>query len=257
MLRALLRVWCPPPAERLQGRRGRLPRAEDRTDWWHRGGEVGREPDAGRAAARWSWTPTCWPARSLEPGTPGLAAVVAEFGDGVLQPDGSLDRAALGALVFPDPERLAVLNGITHPRIARADRRALRAGARRGCPRCWCTTWRCSWRTASPPAYDRRRRRGRPARAPARAARDVPGHGPGRRPGAHHPSGDAGAAAGGGRRGARQQRLARGPGAAGRRGCGNACVRESADRSRRYGARVRRRLKSGLRSSAAEPPPRG
>lgn len=50
-------------------------------------------------------------------GTPGLAAVVEEFGTTVLAPDGSLDRAALGAVVFADPERLAALNAIVHPLV--------------------------------------------------------------------------------------------------------------------------------------------
>lgn len=54
----------------------------------------------------------------VEPGTPGLAAVVAGFGDGVLLPDGSLDRAALGRLVFGDDARRAALNLILHPLIA-------------------------------------------------------------------------------------------------------------------------------------------
>lgn len=40
-------------------------------------------------------------------GTEGLAAIVAAFGDGVLLPDGSLDRTKLGALVFASPERRA------------------------------------------------------------------------------------------------------------------------------------------------------
>jgi len=39
----------------------------------------------------------------VEPGTPGLAAVAAEFGAEVLRPDGSLDRDRLGAIVFADP----------------------------------------------------------------------------------------------------------------------------------------------------------
>jgi len=52
------------------------------------------------------------------PGTPGLDAVVAEFGEGVLAPDGTLDRAGLGAIVFADGERLAALNGIVHPLVA-------------------------------------------------------------------------------------------------------------------------------------------
>ena len=50
-------------------------------------------------------------------GTPGLAEVVAAFGPAVLTPDGELDRPALGAIVFADPDRLKVLEGITHPRI--------------------------------------------------------------------------------------------------------------------------------------------
>jgi dephospho-CoA kinase len=50
-------------------------------------------------------------------GTPGLAAVVREFGDGVLRPDGELDRPALGAIVFADPEKLARLNAIVHPLV--------------------------------------------------------------------------------------------------------------------------------------------
>ncbi|MEU3398400.1 dephospho-CoA kinase [Streptomyces filamentosus] len=53
----------------------------------------------------------------VEPGTPGLAAVVAAFGDGVLTGDGTLDRPKLGSVVFADPERLAVLNAIVHPLV--------------------------------------------------------------------------------------------------------------------------------------------
>ncbi|MFE9700870.1 dephospho-CoA kinase [Streptomyces sp. NPDC006270] len=53
----------------------------------------------------------------VEPGTPGLAAVVEEFGPGVLTAEGALDRPALGALVFADAERLAALNAIVHPLV--------------------------------------------------------------------------------------------------------------------------------------------
>ncbi|MGY1434962.1 dephospho-CoA kinase [Streptomyces reniochalinae] len=53
----------------------------------------------------------------VEPGTPGLAAVVAEFGEEVLTPEGSLDRARLGSLVFADPDRLAALNALVHPAV--------------------------------------------------------------------------------------------------------------------------------------------
>ncbi|WUH94065.1 dephospho-CoA kinase [Streptomyces sp. NBC_00433] len=53
----------------------------------------------------------------VAPGTAGLAAVVAEFGDGVLAPDGSLDRPKLGAIVFADDECRKVLNAIVHPLV--------------------------------------------------------------------------------------------------------------------------------------------
>ncbi|MFF9842085.1 dephospho-CoA kinase [Streptomyces sp. NPDC013740] len=53
----------------------------------------------------------------VEPGTPGLAAVVAEFGPGILTPEGTLDRPKLGSIVFNDPERLAALNAIVHPLV--------------------------------------------------------------------------------------------------------------------------------------------
>ncbi len=53
----------------------------------------------------------------VTPGSEGLAAVVAAFGEGVLAPDGELDRRKLGALVFKDPAQRARLEGILHPRI--------------------------------------------------------------------------------------------------------------------------------------------
>lgn len=54
----------------------------------------------------------------VAPGTPGLAAIAAEFGPGVLLPDGGLDRAGLAAIVFADAGALARLNAITHPLIS-------------------------------------------------------------------------------------------------------------------------------------------
>lgn len=54
----------------------------------------------------------------LEPGTDGLREVVRAFGEQVLRADGSLDRAALAAVVFADADRLRQLEQITHPRIA-------------------------------------------------------------------------------------------------------------------------------------------
>jgi len=53
----------------------------------------------------------------VEPGTPGLGSVVAEFGDGVLRPDGALDREGLGRIVFGDSDKLARLNAIVHPLV--------------------------------------------------------------------------------------------------------------------------------------------
>jgi len=55
--------------------------------------------------------------RVVEPGTPGLAAVVAEFGEGVLRADGSLDRVRLGEIVFNDDAARARLNAIVHPAV--------------------------------------------------------------------------------------------------------------------------------------------
>ncbi|KLU09260.1 MULTISPECIES: dephospho-CoA kinase [unclassified Kocuria] len=69
-------------------------------------------------------------ARALqEPGQPGLEGIVEEFGPSVLTPDGRLDRAALGALVFGDPEARQRLNAIVHPLVrAEAERLAAAAG---------------------------------------------------------------------------------------------------------------------------------
>lgn len=53
----------------------------------------------------------------VEPGEPAYAAIVAEFGPGILQRDGTLDRKKLGAIVFADPEKRKRLEAITHPRI--------------------------------------------------------------------------------------------------------------------------------------------
>jgi dephospho-CoA kinase len=50
-------------------------------------------------------------------GTPGLNAVVAEFGDGLLTPDGELDRPAMGALVFADESARKRLEAIVHPLV--------------------------------------------------------------------------------------------------------------------------------------------
>lgn len=53
----------------------------------------------------------------VEPGSPALARIAQRFGSGVLTGAGALDRAALGAIVFNDPESLRTLEEITHPAI--------------------------------------------------------------------------------------------------------------------------------------------
>jgi dephospho-CoA kinase len=53
----------------------------------------------------------------VEPGTPGLAQVVGQFGTAVLAKDGTLDRQALGEIVFTDAELRGKLNGIIHPLV--------------------------------------------------------------------------------------------------------------------------------------------
>jgi dephospho-CoA kinase len=53
----------------------------------------------------------------VEPGTDGLAAVVAEFGEDILAADGTLDRPELGRIVFADESRLKALNAIVHPLV--------------------------------------------------------------------------------------------------------------------------------------------
>lgn len=53
----------------------------------------------------------------VEPGTPGLTALVEAFGESILRPDGALDRPALAAIAFQDDTHRATLNGIVHPLV--------------------------------------------------------------------------------------------------------------------------------------------
>jgi dephospho-CoA kinase len=53
----------------------------------------------------------------VEPGTPALAAIAERFGPSVIAADGSLNRPALGAIVFTDERARLDLNGITHPAV--------------------------------------------------------------------------------------------------------------------------------------------
>jgi dephospho-CoA kinase len=57
---------------------------------------------------------------AVAPGSSGFAEVVARFGGAVVAPDGSLDRKALGALVFTDGQARADLEAIIHPRVREA-----------------------------------------------------------------------------------------------------------------------------------------
>jgi dephospho-CoA kinase len=58
--------------------------------------------------------------QAVEPGTPGLAAVVERFGPGVLDSQGALDRTRLGAIVFADRRARADLEAIVHPAVRAA-----------------------------------------------------------------------------------------------------------------------------------------
>ncbi len=66
----------------------------------------------------------------VAPGTPGMAAVIAAFGPQLLLSDGSLDRSALGGLVFADDGARKRLNGIVHPLIAERTRLLFAAAER-------------------------------------------------------------------------------------------------------------------------------
>ena len=57
------------------------------------------------------------PGRSSNPGEPALDAIIDAFGEDLRRPDGSLDRAALGRIVFADPAALAELEAIVHPAV--------------------------------------------------------------------------------------------------------------------------------------------
>lgn len=63
----------------------------------------------------------------VEPGTPGLAAVVDAFGPEILTADGTLDRPKLGSIVFSDADSLARLNAIVHPLVGARSRELERA----------------------------------------------------------------------------------------------------------------------------------
>lgn len=63
----------------------------------------------------------------VEPGTPALAQIREHFGDGVIQPDGQLDRRALREIVFANPDERKWLEALTHPLIGQEILRQLQA----------------------------------------------------------------------------------------------------------------------------------
>ena len=65
----------------------------------------------------------------VAPGEPALARIAEEFGPGVIAADGSLDRPALGAIVFRDPDGRQKLNAITHPAVLARSRELFAAAA--------------------------------------------------------------------------------------------------------------------------------
>jgi dephospho-CoA kinase len=70
----------------------------------------------------------------VAPGSPGLTQVAEAFGEGVLRPDGSLNRERLGEIVFGDPGLRAKLNAIVHPLVREWMEAAERAAAGAAAP---------------------------------------------------------------------------------------------------------------------------
>lgn len=69
---------------------------------------------------------------AVAPGSDGLAAVVAQFGDDMLTPDGALDRRRLGEVIFNDAEARKRLNAIVHPYVRRRMQEEIAAAAAAG-----------------------------------------------------------------------------------------------------------------------------
>jgi len=63
----------------------------------------------------------------VEPGAEGHRRIVAEFGEDVLTPDGSIDRAKLGQIVFADKEKRELLNRLIHPLVIAEQDRLMKA----------------------------------------------------------------------------------------------------------------------------------
>lgn len=69
---------------------------------------------------------------AVAPGEQAYTSILAEFGEGILNPDGSINRQALGKIVFSDPLARRRLERITHPAIALLAERKLAALRERG-----------------------------------------------------------------------------------------------------------------------------
>jgi len=63
----------------------------------------------------------------MSPGAPVTESIIARFGGEYRRPDGSLDRAALGRLVFSDPALLTELESIVHPAVTHLERETIRS----------------------------------------------------------------------------------------------------------------------------------
>jgi dephospho-CoA kinase len=53
----------------------------------------------------------------IQPGEPAYQEILPQFGDEILNEDGTIDRSKLGRLVFSDPVKRTLLEGIVHPRV--------------------------------------------------------------------------------------------------------------------------------------------
>ncbi|ACZ38163.1 dephospho-CoA kinase [Sphaerobacter thermophilus] len=63
----------------------------------------------------------------MAPGTPTAERVIAAFGEEIRGPDGGINRRALGAIVFRDPDKLALLDSLAHPPTVAAIRERVAA----------------------------------------------------------------------------------------------------------------------------------
>ncbi len=70
--------------------------------------------------------------QAVLPGSPAIGEIARVFGSAVVAVDGSLERKALGAIVFADPDKRRALNAIVHPRVAELARERFASHAASG-----------------------------------------------------------------------------------------------------------------------------